>query len=148
MITHQLIKQTMLKYTHILIIFSLLLISFSFASCGDDNKDDMDTSKTYIVRYEASCDNPDVALRILYSTKNTDFQNVENDAKEVFVKSPFSVELEMKKREFCYISAQANDSQDIDENAIFSTSIFTDGVKKTENSNKTVSISYLVLGIK
>lgn len=136
----------MLKYTHRLIILSLLLISFLFASCGDDNKDDMDTNKTYIVRYEASCDNPNIALRILYSTKNTDFQNVENDAKEVFVKSPFSVELKMKKGEFCYISVQANNSQSINENAIFTTSISIDGMKKTENSNKIVSISYLALG--
>lgn len=145
MITHQLIKQTMLKYTHRLIIFSLLLISFSFASCGDDNKDNINTNKTYIVCYEASCDSPDVTLRIRYSTKNTDFQNVENDAKEIFIKSPFSVELEMKKGEFCYISAQANDSQSIDENAIFTTSIYVDGIKKFTATNKNASVSYYTL---
>lgn len=133
---------------NILIRTLILFIPFVLFSCNNDSDNDStDANKTYKVRYEASCDNPDITLRILYSTKNTDFQHVENDAKEVFVKSPFSVELEMKKNEVCYISVQ----EEVGENEIalddinYSTSIFVDGVKKAENTNKTASISYLIL---
>lgn len=126
----------------------ILFIPFVLLSCSNDSdNENTDTNKTYKIRYDASCDNSDVTLRILYSTKNTDFQHVENDAKEVFVKSPFSVELEMKKNEVCYISVQ----QEVGENEIalddinYSTSIFVDGVKKAQNTNKTASISYLLL---
>lgn len=129
---------------NILIRTLILFIPFVLFSCSNESTD---TNKTYKVRYEASCDNAEITLQILYSTKNTDFQHVENDAKEVFVKSPFSVELEMKKNDVCYISVQ----QEVGENEIalddinYSTSIFVDGVKKAENTNKTASISYLLL---
>lgn len=131
-----------------LILTLLLFIPFVLLSCNNESdNENTDTNKTYKVRYETSCDNPNTTLRILYSTKNTDFQNVENDAKVVYAKSPFSVELEMKKNEVCYLSVQ----QEVNENEIalddinYSTSIFVDGVKKAENTNKTVSISYLIL---
>ena len=131
-----------LIYT-LIFLFPLVLLS-----CSDDKDGDTNTNKTYKVRYEASCDNPNITLRILYSTKNTDMENVENDAKEVFIKSPFSVELEMKQSDFCYISVQ----QHLGENDLaledvnYSTAVFVDGTKKTESSNKTASISYHVLG--
>ena len=133
---------------NILIRTLILFIPFVLLSCSNDSDNEStDTNKTYKVRYEVSCDNSDITLRILYSTKNTDFQHVENDAKEVFVKSPFSVELEMNKNEVCYISVQ----QEVGENEIalddinYSTSILVDGVKKAQNTNKTTSISYLLL---
>lgn len=146
MINNHLIKQDMIKYLYTLILFIPLVLF----SCDDDNNNEgTDANTTYKVRYEASCDNPNVTLRILYSTQNTDFENVANDAKEVFVKSPFSVELEMKKSEYCYISAQQHieDNTAILEDTKFTTSVFVDDIKKTENTNKTVSVSYLVLGL-
>lgn len=135
----------MIKYIYFAIIFPLFFIF----SCSDNENDiGTNTNKIYKVRYEASCDNPNTVLRILYSTKNTDMENVDKDAKEIFVKSPFSVELDMKQYEFCYISVQTdlNQNEIVDDNIIYTSSISVDGVKKSENSNKTVSISYYTLG--
>jgi hypothetical protein len=83
----------------------------------------------------------------MYSTKNTDLTHVNEDAKVVYTKSPFSVELEMKYSEVCYISAQAHDDSEeiIDENTMFTTSIFVDGVKKFTATNKNASVSYYTL---
>lgn len=129
------------------ILTLILFLPFVLFSCGDDNENEgTDTNKTYKVCYEASCDNPDITMRIMYSTKNTDLAHVEEDAKIVYVKSPFSVELEMKYSEVCYISAQAHDdSEIIDENTMFITSIFVDGVKKFTATNKNASVSYYTL---
>lgn len=125
----------------------ILFLPFVLSSCGGDNENEgTDTNKTYRVRYEASCDNPDITMRIMYSTKNTDLAHVEEDAKVVYVKSPFSAELEMKYSEVCYISAQAHDdSEIIDENTMFTTSIFVDGIKKFTATNKNASVSYYTL---
>lgn len=125
----------------------ILFLPLVLSSCSDDNKEEIITNKTYKIRYEASCDVPGTMLRILYTTKNTDMQNVQNDAKEVFIKSPFSAELEMKSSELCYISVQQHLGEDTEvlENASFTSSIFVDGVKKTETTNKAVSLSYLLL---
>lgn len=72
--------------------------------------------------------------------------HVNEDAKVVYVKSPFSVKLEMKYSEVCYISAQAHDdSEIIDENTMFTTSIFVDGIKKFTATNKNASVSYYTL---
>lgn len=133
----------MIKLFKTLIFF----IPFVLFSCGSDNEDTDTTSKTYKVRYEASCDNPNTTLRILYSTKNTDIEHVSQDAKEVFVKSPFSTELEMKYGDYCYISvyAQGEDGETISDELTFTSSIFVDGVKKAGTSNKTVSVSYYLL---
>lgn len=129
------------------ILTLILFIPFVLFSCSDDNENEgTDTNKTYKVRYEASCDNPDITMRIMYSTKHTDLTHVDEDAKIVYVKSPFSVELEMKYSEVCYISAQAHDdSEIIDENTMFTTSIFVDGVKKFTATNKNASVSYYTL---
>lgn len=83
----------------------------------------------------------------MYSTKNTDLTHVEEDAKVVYVKSPFSVELEMKYSEVCYISTQAHDDSEeiIDEKTMFTTSIFVDGVKTFTATNKNTSVSYYTL---
>lgn len=135
----------MIKIIKTLIFF----IPFVLFSCGSDNKDTDTTNKTYKVRYEASCDNPDVTMRIMYSTKHTTIETVEDDAKVVYIKSPFSVELEMKYSEVCYISAHAHADSDsneiIDENTIFTTSIFVDGAKKYIATNKNASVSYYLL---
>lgn len=133
----------MIKLFKTLIFF----IPFVLFSCGSDNEDTDTTSKTYKVRYEASCDNPNTTLSILYSTKNTDIEHVSQDAKEVFVKSPFSTELEMKYGYYCYISvyAQCEDGEKISDELTFTSSIFVDGVKKAGTSNKTVSVSYYLL---
>lgn len=133
----------MSKYILILIFF----LPFVLLSCSDDNENEgKGTNKTYKVRYEASCDNPDIIMRIMYSTKNTDLVHVDEDAKIEYVKFPFSVELEMKYSEVCYISAQAHDdSEIIDENAMFTTSIFVDGVEKFTATNKNASVSYYTL---
>lgn len=129
------------------ILTLILFLPFVLSSCSDDNENDgTGTNKTYKVRYEASCDDPNVTMQIMYSTKNTDLAHVEEDAKVVYVKSPFSVELEMKYSELCYISAQAyDDSEIIDENTMFTTSIFVDGVKKFTATNKNASVSYYTL---
>lgn len=146
MIIYFLKYTVMKKLIHAIILFSLLF----FFSCSDDNNNEgIGPNKTYKVRYEASCHNPNVMLRVLYNTKNTDMQNVENDAKEVFVKPPFSVELEMKYGEYCYISVQAEADEEtglISDNIIFTSSIYVNNVKKKEVSNKIVSISdYLLI---
>lgn len=129
------------------ILTLILFLPFVLSSCSDDNENEgTGTNKTYKVRYEASCDDPNVTMQIMYSTKNTDLAHVEEDAKVVYVKSPFSVELEMKYSELCYISAQAyDDSEIIDENTMFTTSIFVDGVKKFTATNKNASVSYYTL---
>lgn len=130
------------------ILTLVLFLPFVLSSCGDDNENEgTGTNKTYKVRYEASCDNPDITMRIMYSTKNTDLAHVDEDAKIVYVKSPFYVELEMKYSEVCYISAQAQDDSKeiIDENTMFTTSIFVDGVKKFTATNKNASVSYYTL---
>ncbi len=63
---------------NILIRTLILFIPFVLLSCSNDSDNEStDTNKTYKVRYEVSCDNSDITLRILYSTKNTDFQHVE-----------------------------------------------------------------------
>ena len=125
----------------------IFLLSLVLASCSDDNKEEVITNMTYKIHYEASCDVPGTMLRVLYTTKNTDMQNVQNDAKEVFVKSPFSTELEMKHGELCYISVQQHLEENAEtlENANFSSSISVDGAKKVDNTNKIVSLSYLLL---
>lgn len=126
----------------------ILFLPFVILSCSSDNDNDGDTTnKTYKVRYEASCDNPNVTLRILYTTKNMDVEHVLEDAKEVFVKSPFSTELEMKYGDYCYISVYANgeDGETISDELTFTSSIFVDGIKKAGTSNKTVSVSYYLL---
>ncbi|MBK5722086.1 hypothetical protein JGH11_14505 [Dysgonomonas sp. Marseille-P4677] len=133
-----------------LILTLIFFLPFVLFSCSDD-KDNEDTgiNKTYKVRYEASCDNPDLTMRILYSTKHTTVETVEYDSKVVYVKSPFSVELEMKYAEFCYISAQVYDEEAdeiADTGATFTTSITVDGVKKFTATNKNASISYYALG--
>ena len=132
------------------ILTLILFLPFVLFSCSDDSKNEgTDTNKTYKVRYEASCSNPDLAMKILYSTKHTTVETVEYDAKVVYVKSPFSVELEMKYAEFCYISAQVYDKESdefIDTGAMFTTSISVDGVKKFTATNKNASISYYALG--
>lgn len=129
------------------ILTLIFFLPFVLSSCSDDNENEgTDTNKTYKIRYEASCGNPNITMRIMYSTKNTDLAHVEEDAKVVYVKSPFSVELEMKYSEMCYISAQAyDDSKIIDENTMFTTSIFIDGVKKFTATNKNASVSYYTL---
>lgn len=132
------------------ILTLILFLPFVLFSCSDDNENESTgTNKTYKVRYEASCDNPNVTMRIMYSTKHTDLSHVDEDedAKIVHVKSPFSVELEMKYSEVCYISAQAHDDSEeiIDENTMFTTSIFVDGVKKFIATNKNTSVSYYTL---
>lgn len=130
------------------ILTLILFLPFVLSSCGGENENERtDTNKTYKVRYEASCDNPNITMRIMYSTKNTDLAHVDEDAKVVYVKSPFSVELEMKYSEVCYISAQAHDDSEeiIDENTMFSTSIFVDGGKKFTATNKNASVSYYTL---
>lgn len=129
------------------ILTLVLFLPFVLPSCGDDNdNEETNTNKTYKVRYEASCDNPNITMRIMYSTKNTDLAHVDEDAKIVSVKSPFSVELEMKYSEVCYISAQAHDNPEIiDENTMFTTSIFVDGVKTFTATNKNASVSYYTL---
>lgn len=129
------------------ILTLILFLPFVLSSCGYDSENEgTDTNKTYKVRYEASCDNPNITMRIMYSTKNTDLAHVDEDAKIVYAKSPFSVELEMKYSEVCYISAQAHDdSEIIDENTMFTTSIFVDGVKKFTATNKNASVSYYTL---
>ncbi|MFV0363346.1 MAG: hypothetical protein ACK5LL_09710 [Suipraeoptans sp.] len=130
------------------ILVLILFLPFVLFSCSDDNDNEgTGTNKTYKVRYEASCDNPNVTMQIMYSTKNTDLEHVGEDAKIVYVKSPFSVELEMKYSEVCYISAQAHDDSEeiIDENTMFTTSIFVDGVKKFTATNKNASVSYYTL---
>lgn len=131
-------------------ILSLLLFPpFVLLSCSEDNNnEETGTNKTYKVRYEATCDNPDITMRIMYSTKHTTIETVENDAKIVYVESPFSVELEMRYTEFCYISAHVYDDSEeiIDENTMFTTSIFVDGVKKFTATNKNASVSYYALG--
>lgn len=85
----------------------------------------------------------------MYSTKHTTIETVEDDAKVVYIKSPFSVELEMKYSEVCYISEHAHADSDsdeiIDENTIFTTSIFVDGAKKYTATNKNASVSYYLL---
>lgn len=131
------------------ILTLILFLPFVLSSCSDDNeKESTDTNKIYKVRYEAFCDNPDVTMRIMYSTKHTDLAHVDEDAKIVYVKSPFSVELEMKYSEVCYISAQVHDDSEeiINENTMLTTSIFVDGVKKFTATNKGASISYYGLG--
>lgn len=132
------------------ILTLILFLPFVLSSCSDDkNSEDGDnTNKTYKVRYEASCDKPDVTMRIMYSTKHTDLVHVDEDAKIVYVKSPFSIELEMKYSEVCYISAQVHDDSEeiIGENTMFTTSIFVDGVKRFTATNKGASISYYGLG--
>lgn len=123
-------------------------LPFVLFSCSDDNDNEgTDNNKTYKVRYEASCDNPDITMRIMYSTKHTDLAHIEEDAKVVYVKSPFSVELEMKYSEVCYISAQVHDDSEeiINENTMFTTSIFVDGIKKFTATNKNASVSYYTL---
>lgn len=134
-----------------LFIFPLLFIAFSFVSCSDDdNDDDVKEDTSYKVRYEASCDNPNLLLRILYNTKNTTAQDVQNAVKEVYVKSPFLVELEMKKGEYCYISAQAQldeESQTIPEDITYKCAIYIDNVLKKETSNKTAAIADYHLGM-
>lgn len=129
------------------ILMLILFLPFVLFSCSDDSENEgTDTNKTYKVRYEASCDNPNVTMRIMYSTKHTDLAHVDEDAKIVYVKSPFSVELDMKYSEVCYISAQAQDSEGIiDENSIFATSIIVDGIKKYTATNKNASVSYYLL---
>lgn len=130
------------------ILTLILFLPFVLFSCSDDSENEgTNTSKTYKVRYEVSCDNPDITMRIMYSTKNTDLAHVDEDAKIVYVKSPFSVELEMKYGEVCYVSAQAHDDSEeiIDENTMFTTSIFVDGVKKFTATNKNASVSYYTL---
>lgn len=130
------------------ILTLIFFLPFVLSSCSDDNEnEETDTNKTYKVRYEASCDNPDITMRIMYSTKNTDLAHVDEDAKIVYVKSPFSVELEMKYSEVCYISAQVHDDSEeiINENTMFTTSIFVDGVKKFTTTNKNASVSYYTL---
>lgn len=133
------------------ILSFILFLPFVFSSCSDDDKDGGEgdnTNKTYKVRYEASCDNPDVTMRILYSTKNTDIAHVEEDAKVVYAKSPFSVELEMKYAEVCYISAQqhVDDNATALENVNVTTIIIVDGIKKFTATNKSASVSYYGLG--
>ncbi|NDV59102.1 hypothetical protein [Bacteroides sp. 519] len=126
----------------------ILFLPFVILSCSSDNDNDGDTiNKTYKVRYEASCDNPNVTLCILYTTKNADIEHISEDAKEVFVKSPFSTELEMKYGDYCYISVYANgeDGETISDELTFTSSIFVDGIKKAETNNKTVSVSYYLL---
>ncbi|NDV97489.1 hypothetical protein D0T84_21720 [Dysgonomonas sp. 521] len=126
----------------------ILFLSFVIFSCSSDSDNNGDiTSKTYKVRYEASCDNPNTTLRILYTTKNADIEHISEDAKEVFVKSPFSTELEMQYGDYCYISVYANgdDRETISDELTFTSSIFVDGIKKAETSNKTVSVSYYIL---
>lgn len=130
------------------ILTLILFLPFVLFSCSDDNENEgTDTNKTYKVRYEVSCDNPDITMWIMYSTKNTDLAHVDDDAKIVYVKSPFSTDLEMKYSEVCYISAQAYDGSEetIDENTMFTTSIFVDGVKKFTATNKNASVSYYTL---
>lgn len=133
----------MSKYILTLILFLPVVL----LSCSDDNENEgTDTNKTYKVRYEASCDNPNITMRIMYSTKNTDLAHVDEDAKIVYVKSPFSIELEMKYSILHYISAQAHDNPEIiDENTMFTTSIFVDGVKTFTATNKNASVSYYTL---
>lgn len=130
------------------ILVLIFFLPFVLFSCSDDSENEgTDTNKTYKVRYEVSCDNPDITMRIMYSTKNTDLAHVDEDAKIEYVKSPFSVELEMKYSEVCYISAQAHDDSEeiIDEKTMFTTSIFVDGVKKFTATNKNASVSYYTL---
>lgn len=130
------------------ILTLILFLPLVLFSCSDDSENEgTGTNKTYKIRYEASCDNPDITMRIMYSTKNTDLAHVDEDAKIVYVKSPFSAELEMKYSEICHISAQAHDDSKeiIDENTMFTTSIFVDGVKKFTATNKNASVSYYTL---
>lgn len=131
------------------ILTLVLFLPFVLSSCGDDNENEgTDTNKTHKVRYEASCDNPNLTMRILYSTKHTDLAHVDEDAKIVYVKSPFSVELEMKYSEVRYISVQAHDDSEeiINESTMFTTSIFVDGVKKFTATNRNASVAYYALG--
>lgn len=131
------------------ILTLILFLPFVLSSCSDDNENEgTDTNKTHKVRYEASCDNPNLTMRILYSTKHTDLAHVDEDAKIVYVKSPFSVELEMKYSEVCYISVQAHDDSEeiINESTMFTTSIFVDGVKKFTATNRNASVAYYALG--
>jgi hypothetical protein len=135
----------MIKFIYSLILFIPLVLF----SCSSDNNEDMGGKTTYKVRYEATCDNPNILLRIVYNTKNTDIANVNSAIKEVFVKAPFSVELKMKKGEYCYISVNAEADEDtevIPDDIIFTSSIYVDDVKKKEISNKTASISDYLLG--
>lgn len=130
------------------ILTLILFLPFVLSSCSDDNENEgTGTNKTYKVRYEASCDDPNVTMQIMYSTKHTDLAHIEEDAKVVYVKSPFSVELEMKYSEVCYISAQVHDDSEeiINENTMFTTSIFVDGIKKFTATNKNASVSYYTL---
>lgn len=131
------------------ILALILFLPFVLSSCSDDNENKgTDTNKTYKVRYEASCDNPNITMRIMYSTKHTDLAHVDKDAKIVYIKSPFSVELEMKYSEVCYISVQAQDDSEeiINESTMFTTSIFVDGVKKFTATNRNASVAYYALG--
>ncbi|TFD91931.1 hypothetical protein E2605_19020 [Dysgonomonas capnocytophagoides] len=131
------------------ILTLILFLPFVLSSCSDDNENEgTDTNKTHKVRYEASCDNPNLTMRILYSTKHTDLAHVDEDAKIVYVKSPFSVELEMEYSEVCYISVQAHDDSEeiINESTMFTTSIFVDGVKKFTATNRNASVAYYALG--
>lgn len=76
------IKHIMNKFILTLVLF----LPFVLFSCSDDNENEgKGTNKTYKVRYEASCDNPDITMRIMYSTKNTDLAHVDEDAKIVCV---------------------------------------------------------------
>lgn len=133
----------MIKFIKTLILF----LPFVLFSCNSDDNGET-TGKTYKVRYEASCDNPNTTLRILYTTKNTDFEHISEDAKEVFVKSPFSTELEMKYGDYCYISSSPHIDENsgiVDENITYKNAIYVDNVKVAEKINKGAAVAYYLL---
>ena len=52
------------------ILTFIFFLPFVLFLCSDNSENgETDTNKTYKVRYEASCDSPDVTMRIMYSTK-------------------------------------------------------------------------------
>lgn len=121
-----------------------LVIALCFFSCGENNNNPI-TEKEYLVRYEATCTNPNLyQIQVVYAIgqvkSSTDTENIKTQITE----SPFSFEVKMKTGMIASLNVSpiCKLENDPNENRNLTAKIYVNGkLTKESTSNIAVHIS-------